>query len=122
ILWRQGMIADWFELRINWDMQQQAFDNLPGPQPGVTHDLEIGCKLALPPQDHWLPETAIVFQLGLPTGNNQDFVLPGINYLYSWELNKQWSLAGSTGGQLQVDHTERRYTEVHQSFSLGRKI
>ncbi len=119
ILLRQGMIADWFELRLNWDMEQ-AFDNLGGPQTGVTHDLELGCKLALTPQHHWLPETAVVLELGLPTGSNQDLVLPGINYLYNWEFNKQVSLAGSTGGQLQVDPvSDRTYSEFHQSFSLS---
>ena len=52
--------------------------------------MTFGVKLALTPQECLLPETAIILQMSLPTGADAfsaDEVLPGVNYLYAWDLN-----------------------------------
>ena len=44
----------------------------------------------------------------------------GTNWLYSWELNDRWSLAGSTQFNRAVDSgTDNKYTQWAQSIAVG---
>lgn len=124
-LLRVGMLADWFEVRVVWNYAVEesevgAFDDsISGAE-----DMTLGVKLALTPQECMLPETAIILQTTVPSGSSNftaDEMLPGFNYLYSWDLNDDWSLAGSTGLNGAIDDvTADSYSEFSQSLSLGR--
>jgi hypothetical protein len=47
-------------------------------------------------------------------------VLPGVNWLYGWDLNEFWSLAGSSQYNISVDElTAKVHGEVAQSVTLG---
>ena len=121
------MFADWFEFRLDWNYEVErtvtggAVENASGAD-----DLNIGIKIALTPQDQMLPETGVILQMSVPTGGDDfttDRVLPGINYLYGWDLNEKWWLYGSTafGGEVD-DVTIDPYTQFAQSFTLGHEL
>jgi len=124
-LLRVGMFAEWFELRVDWNYGNENTEiaaieeSLSGAE-----DLGLGMKLALTPQEKILPETAIILQTSIPSGSDDftaDEMLPGFNYLYSWEINDQWSTAGSTAVNRAVDDgTGDSYVEVSQSWTVSR--
>lgn len=123
-LLRVGMFADWFEFRADWNyaVERDQFGNFSDTQSGG-EDLTIGCKIGLTPQECMLPETAIILQMSVPTGADAftaNEVLPGVNYLYGWELDEDWTLGGSTGVNAATDdETTDTYSEFSQSFTLG---
>ena len=95
----------------------------------------LGFKIALTPQEGILPELAVTPQMLLPTGSPpfssrgvptpgtdeiaSSHVAPGINWLYSWDLNEQWNLGGSTQfNRFDDDVTKQIYTEFAQSVVL----
>jgi len=87
-----------------------------------SEDLYLGFKIALTPQECWLPEMALLPQMTVPLGGpfSAGEVLPGLNWLYSWELNDNWSLAGSTQANRAIDSvTANAYTELAQSIATG---
>jgi hypothetical protein len=48
-------------------------------------------------------------------------MLPGVSYLYSWDITEEWSLAGQTLLTRAVDgETDDFYVEFSQAFTLGR--
>jgi hypothetical protein len=123
-LLRLGMFADWFEFRIDWNYATErteagaVVDTISGAE-----DLTLGCKIALTGQECILPETAIILQMSVPTGSDEfsaDKVLPGVNYLYGWDLNEDWSLGGSTGlNAVTDDVTNDLYNEFSQSLTIA---
>ena len=121
LLLRQGLFADWFELRLEWGFNDEFLHLVPNTNVdgNDSADLGVGCKLALTPQDEWRPETAMIINLTLPTGPGSHFVLPGVSYLYGWDLDDTWSLGGSTLGEMAVDDDGGQYLEVGQSLTLG---
>jgi Putative MetA-pathway of phenol degradation len=125
-LLRVGVLADWLEFRADWnyEIERTRTGGVADTESGAD-DLTLGFKIALTEQQCSWPETAVILQLSVPTGGDAftaDEVLPGINYLYSWELNEDWSLAGSTGFTGAVDdETDDMYTQFSQSLSLGHK-
>jgi hypothetical protein len=122
---RLGAIAEWFELRLDWNYLAEETE-IAGLEDTTTgaEDLGLGIKLALTPQEDILPETAIILQLTVPTGSSEftaGEVQPGFNYLYAWDLNDDWSTGGSTGINAETDdETEDSYTLVSQSWTIGR--
>jgi hypothetical protein len=124
LLVRAGMFAEWFEFRVEWNFFEEETeigsveDSVSGAE-----DLGLGMKLALTPQEQFLPETAIIFQMTVPSGSSDitaDEVLPGFNYLYGWDINKDWSTGASTAINGAVDDvTEDSYTEFSQSWTVG---
>jgi hypothetical protein len=123
MLLRQGIIVDWLEFRLGWsyldeDTRTSGTDsNVAGSE-----DLYLGFKIALTPQENMLPETALILQMTTPLGVEgitADEVLPGINYIYGWELNDTFSFAGSTQANRAIDDTGEAYTEIAQSLVLG---
>ncbi len=124
-LLRVGMFAEWLEMRIDWNYLEEETD-IAGLEDSVSgaEDLGLGMKIALTPQECILPETAIILQMTVPTGSSNftaDEVLPGFNYLYSWDINDEWSTGGSTGINGAIDDiTLDSYSEVTQSWTLGR--
>jgi hypothetical protein len=125
LLMRAGMFADWFELRVGWNYGASAEtvfgagdENLAGAD-----DLYLGFKLALTPQEGCLPETGVIVQMTVPTGSPEftaHEVLPGVNYLYAWDVNDFFSVAGSTQANRAIDpNGEEFFVEFAQSLTTG---
>ena len=122
-LLRVGVLADWLEFRAEWnyEIQRTRVGGVSETQSGAD-DLVLGFKIALTEQQCCLPETGIILDLSFPTGGDAfttGEVQPGVNYCYSWELDKEWSLSGSTAiGGAADDVTNDPYAEFTQSLSL----
>ena len=123
-LLRLGMFEEWFEFRLQWD-----YSNVTQPAGGhVQHldgaqDLYIGAKIALTPQTGALPATAIMPQMTLPTGADAftaHKAMPGVAFLYAWDITDWLSLGGSTQvNQFADTQTGNDYAQWAQSFSFG---
>jgi len=123
-LLRVGMLAEWFEFRIGWNLAEVA-EYRGGVTGGAvgSEDIYLGLKIGLTPQEGILPEMALIPQMTVPSGHSAftaDEVLAGLNWIYAWEINDCWSIAGSTQGNGVIDEsTLRRYTEITQSAVVG---
>ena len=119
-LLRYGIFADWLELRVGWTYNEEEVN---GARTSGSEDLYLGFKIGLTPQEGILPEMAIIPQMTVPTGDNAftaDEVLPGLNWIYGWELNDCISTAGSTQFNRTLDAvTGQAYTEWAQSWTIG---
>lgn len=124
-LLRVGVLANWLEFRIAaFPITQQTTGTTNRNDSGF-EDLYLGFKIGLTPQDGWLPESAILPQMNVPAGATaftDGIVLPGANYLVSWELTEKLSLAASTQFNSAVDGTDKLYTEWAQSVAISRSI
>jgi hypothetical protein len=125
-LLRVGMLAEWFEFRIDWNYAEERVNEFGGPVTSNSgaEDLGLGMKIALTPQECVLPETALILQMTVPTGSSAftaDEVLPGFNFLYGWDINDDWSTGASTQMNRAVDDvTGDAYVEFAQSWTVGR--
>lgn len=124
LLARIGVLADWLEFRIAYNHASATDD--PGPLPTDRNsggeDLYLGFKLMLTPQEGILPEMSIMPQWTVPTGHNAfsaDIVLPGVSWLYGWDINDFLSTAGSTQVNKAVDDADEIYHELAQSWTIG---
>jgi len=119
-LLRYGVLADWLEFRIAWNYEHQQSG---GATLAGSEDLYLGFKIGLTPQEGFLPEMALIPQMTVPTGADAfsaDEVLPGVNWVYGWEINKFLSTAGSTQFNRAIDGgTGNAYTEWAQSWTVG---
>jgi hypothetical protein len=117
---RVGVWADWFELRCAYNY---AIEQVNGVRDSGSEDLYVGMKIALTGQAGILPEMAIVPQATLPTGDDPfsaDEFQPGLNWLYSWDVNDFLSLAGSSQLNRTLEEiVNEAHTEFAQTFSLG---
>lgn len=123
MLWRIGMLAEWFEFRIayNHSNNTSRTTGLPVLNTSDSGSLYLGAKLGLTPQQGIFPEMALVPQMTVPTSDDDftaDRVLPGVNWLYGWDINEYFSLAGSTQGNIALDDAETYY-ETAQSVTIG---
>ncbi len=122
-LLRYGIFADWLEFRI---LQSFANEKTDGAEVSGAEDLYLGFKIALTPQECLLPEMAIIPQMWVPTGASaftDNEVLPGLNWIYAWEINDCISTAGSTQFNRVVDEiTADNYTEWAQSWTVAYSI
>jgi hypothetical protein len=125
MLWRLGFYADWLEMRIGYNFSESR-ERTGGVDTSTRggEDLYLGFKIALTPQDGALPETALMLQATVPTGDDSvtaGETLPAITYIYAWELNEKWSLAGQTQVGRAIDGTTGRpYAEFSQAAGLVR--
>jgi hypothetical protein len=125
MLWRIGMFAEWFEFRIQYnyganDMAVLGVPVRPGQQ--GSEDLYLGAKIMLTPQEAILPEMAIMPQMTVPSGSpslTAGEVMPGLNWLYGWDINDFLSLGGSTQVNRAIDDLGIFYTEFAQSLTVG---
>lgn len=119
-LFRLGVLADWFELRLAQNHVNQR-DNVVRDS-GVD-DLYLGIKLGLTPQEGILPEMALVPQMTVPTGHSDvsaGRTLGGLNWLYGWDVNNFLATGASTQFNSSVDEeTDRVYTEWAQSWTVN---
>lgn len=124
-LFRIGMLAEWFELRLGWNYGESAETvfgdqdtNLEGAD-----DLYVGVKLGLTPQSGCLPETGIILQGTVPSGSGAftaGDVLVGVNYVYGWDVNDFFSIGGGTQANRALDpNGEDFYVEFAQSITTG---
>jgi hypothetical protein len=124
ILFRAGAFADWLEFRVGFNCASstEGFGPLRQDVSGVI-DTYLGMKLGLTPQDGILPEMAIVPQMFVPTGHpdlTAGKVLPGINWLYGWEITDCIALGGSTQANMFVDDVTRdEFLLFAQAFTIG---
>jgi hypothetical protein len=124
-LLRVGVFAEWLELRITSNYLEEQLEG-PFGRVGVrgAEDMTIGMKLALTPQEGVLPEMAMIVEMSLPnTGDppfSNDEVLPGIVWLYGWDLTERLTLAGQSGMFRALDPvTGEPYGEIIQSITVG---
>lgn len=124
MLWRVGVLAEWLELRIayNFIEEHTRTGGLSTTVSG-SDDLYVGLKLALTPQEGILPEMAIIPQMTVPSGDadiGAGEVLPGVNWLYGWDVNDFLATGGSTQINRTLDElTGEPYYEVAQSWTIG---
>ena len=122
MLWRIGMFADWFEFRIAFNAPTSRIGaaHQPGVSIGGSDDLYLGLKLGLTPQEGFLPEMALMPQMTVPTGHSDltaGMVLPGLNWLYAWDVTDRWSVGGSTQINKSVDDAGLAHAEMAQSLT-----
>jgi len=123
MLLRMGVYADWLELRLAWTYGNEliATGGIRNRTAGV-EDLYLGLKLGLTPQQGILPEMSLMPQMTVPLGSDFSVnrVLPGVNWLYGWDINETFSTAGSTQLNLSVDGgINAEYVEFAQSWTIG---
>lgn len=125
MLWRIGLFAEWFELRIAYNHGGENLFVAGEPPTSNTgaEDIYLGVKLGLTPQEGLLPEMALIPQMFVPTGHSAftaHEVLPGVNWVYSWKVNDFISTGGSTQTNRAVDDgSGRAYWEWAQSWTIG---
>lgn len=101
MLLRQGLFAEWLELRVGWTYlsDRETIGSLTTTN-DRSSDLLVATKIALTPQEDLLPEMALIAQMFLPISDDPILgggeVLPGVNWIYAWELNDWLSVAGSS--------------------------
>ncbi|MDP6444360.1 MAG: transporter, partial [Pirellulaceae bacterium] len=120
VLLRYGVFAEWLELRVVWNY---ADETVGAATNTGSEDIILGFKIALTPQEGILPEMALIPQFTVPTGSaaftNSD-VLPGVIWIYGWELNENWSMAGSSQINTAIDPVSgNEYGEFAQSWVAG---
>lgn len=118
-LMRYGIAHDWLELRLGWNY---AHESVSGLSMDGSEDLYLGVKFGLTSQEGWFPEMAVIPQTTVPTGARNfsaGEVLPGVNWLYGWDINDFLSTAGSTQFNRAIDDTGIAYTEWAQSWTVG---
>jgi hypothetical protein len=122
-LLRIGVFADWLELRMAWNYAHESLS--VGPlrfTASGSDDLYLGLKLGLTPQQGICPEMALMPQMTVPLGSifSANQVLPGLNWLYGWEISEQLTTAGSTQVNMTIDPiTGLEYCEFAQSWTVG---
>lgn len=128
-LLRIGMFTEWFELRLAWNYRTlRERDNNVSPA-SISNDsvdfLYLGAKLALTEQQGFFPEMALMPQMTLPTGAappRNGLSIPGVNWLYGWDINDFLSLGGSTQFARIRDEESHDYLEFAQSLTIGYRL
>lgn len=124
-LLRVGVLADWFELRFGQNYVEETTTQFGASRSVATgaEDLYLGFKLGLTGQEGILPEMALVGQATVPTGSDDftsDETLPGLNWLYGWEVNDWVATGGSTQANRALDDTTGDpFLEMAQSWTIN---
>ena len=123
-LLRYGILANWLELRIGWNYaEERTRTGATSMTVNGAEDLYLGFKIGLTPQEGILPEMALIPQMFVPTGSadlNNGQVLPGVNWLYGWEVNDIISTGGSSQFNRVTDEvTGDNYVEFAQTWTVG---
>lgn len=124
-LLRVGVLADWFELRLGQNYIEETRTEFGASRTTATgaEDLYLGCKLGLTGQAGLLPEMALVLQTTVPSGSSEftaEEMLPGMNWLYGWEVNDWIATGGSTQANRELDDaTGEAFLELAQSWTIN---
>jgi Putative MetA-pathway of phenol degradation len=120
-LLRVGTLANWFEVRVSWSMEQET-DRVFGVASETavgSDDMNVGFKIALTDQADWLPQMGVVGDMYVPTGSSAftaGEVLPEIEWIYEWNLNKKLSVTGVT---FLTDSVDSNTSNTYLTFSQG---
>jgi len=119
LLLRYGILAEWLELRVGWSYAEETTNALAQG----SEDLYLGFKIALTPQEGILPEMALIPQMTVPSGSSAftaGETLPGVNWVYGWEINDCISTGGSSQLNKAIDGTtSNEYYEFAQSWTIA---
>lgn len=124
-LLRIGVLAEWFELRLSYTYLDETTSTTGEGRSTVSgsDDLYLGVKLALTGQAGILPEMAIMPQMRVPSGANDitaGETLPGVNWLYGWDVTEFIATGGSTQYNRRLDDvTGEPYGEFAQSWTIN---
>ncbi|MEX2285697.1 MAG: transporter [Planctomycetaceae bacterium] len=126
-LFRHGIVANWLELRIAvFPVQERTRTATTSDSTAGTEDLLLGLKIGLTAQEGVLPEMAVMPQMTVPTGSNaftDDQVLPGVNWLYGWDISEEFATGGSTQFFRAVDgETDDTFTLWAQSWTMSASL
>lgn len=95
---------DWIELRAEWggvamvdEWYESGGTRLAERDFTVDADLKLGVKLQTTRGGGWIPKSALVTSLSLPTGDGSGNVDPDVLYIYNWSLTDSFSIGGMTG-------------------------
>ena len=125
-LLRVGVLADWLELRVAASPVRRRTESggIAVSDTGM-EDLYLGVKFALSEQDGLLPATAILTQMTVPIGSagfSDDRTLPGVNFVYGWDVTDNLSLAGGSQVNQAVGDDSDLYAEWAQSVTAGVRL
>jgi hypothetical protein len=120
---RWGVLADWLEFRMS-----QAF--LGQEEAGVylngASDTQVGLSLALTSQQGFLPESAFIPVLFIPSGSSwatDGSTRGGAALSYSWGFLEDWTLGASTQMYSEVDsETAEAFLATYQSCYLKKQL
>ena len=123
VLARIGLFAEWFELRIstNFSAERHSAGTLLETVSGLD-DLYLGAKLGLTQQQGAWPEMVLMPQMLVPLGGETSVhrLLPGLSWLYGWDVCEWLSTGGSTIARLSVEGSpDAEYLEFAQSWTVG---
>ncbi len=123
-LFRYGMFAEWFEWRLAvFPVSERVSSGGARNTDDGVEDIYFGAKIGLTPQEGILPEMSLIPQATIPTGKDvfsADELLPGVNWIYAWEISDDVSIAGSTQFNRAIDDaTGGAYTEWAQSGTMA---
>ncbi|HET6425381.1 MAG TPA: transporter [Planctomycetaceae bacterium] len=122
-------LSETVELRVVWDagyLRTREVDRVSGTvtrQAGST-DILLGTKMQFSEQQGWIPETAVISTLSIQSGSDEfrtSATEPRFNFLYGWDLNEKFNLAGSTGIGFLAE-IGNKYTAAHQSIIFSTTI
>ncbi len=125
LLMRVGMLAEWFELRVGYTWIEGTTHTFGEGRATFTgsNDLYLGMKFALTGQEGILPEMAIMPQMFVPSGSRDHTAgetLPGVNWLYGWDVTDFIAMGGQTQANRRLDdETGEPYTEFSQSWTIN---
>ncbi len=119
-------LADWLEWRTLWGGVITNDEHTRANRRDystTSDDLQTGVKLRTSKANGWVPESALIAILYLPTGYgdlSKDRVAPALDYIYTWSITEIWSFTGSTGVVL-GRHGDRGSDEWFQTLVLGQQ-
>ena len=130
-LYRAGMLAEWFEVRIgeNFLRQERSISGQTSRLTGI-QDLYLGAKVVVNGQKRYLPAIALIPQMTVPTGNHEvtgGRVLPGLNVDGNWEVIKnRYSIEFVVANNRIADDAHHSHFELAtgftHAFQVNRKL
>jgi hypothetical protein len=116
-LLRYGLLYDWLELRLAVLplLERTEVGGRTETDAGV-EDLSLGVKLWLSAQHEWRPEMAVIGSLRVPTGSpafTADEPLPGVNWLFAWDVDDRIGTGGSSGAYRAIDDGDDHLLTTH---------
>ena len=106
----------WCELRVEWaGVNFQESESISWTEDEtILAGLEVGFKLQVTQQRGWIPRSAFVPSLVLPTSSTVSRVGSTLDYIYTWDLTERFSIGGSTGAVF-LDLENIRFNNGFQS-------
>ena len=122
-LFRYGLVHDWLELRLTvMPLVERTEVRSRTETNGGVDDLVLGVKTWLTAQDAWRPEMALIGSLSVPTGSSAftaDEPLPGVNWLFGWDVDDRLATGGSAGAYRAVDDDDDDYLLTTYSWTAS---